>query len=323
MIEQIVTIESTFKIKGTLTIPGNENEKSPAILIIAGSGNGDRDGNVKGLNMNLYKDLANFLTKLGFVTLRYDKRGVNESEGNFLEAGIWDFIEDAKACLQFLKNCSSVDSERITILGHSEGALLAPAVYHGEDVAGLILLAGAAEPSETLFPKQREMAKKEIAATKGFKGWLYKRLKVIEKMDKQQEAIMGKIMSSTEPMIKIKGIKYNAKWIREQFEYNVVDYLQKVTVPVLAITGDKDIQVPPEHVKKMAEYVQGEAEWHIIPNMNHLFKKYEKEHTILGIMKEYKGLIAQPTDPDLLNHLEKWLTSHFLQDQNLSNKVAK
>lgn len=307
-----VTIPATYNLAGTLTLPNVRDKKLPAVLMIAGSGKGDRDGNIKKLKMNLYKDLADFLTEKGFITLRYDKRGTYGSEGNFLEAGLTDLIDDAVDCVNFLKNNPDVDANRVIILGHSEGALIAPAVHEKSAVSGLILLAGAAEPSIDLLPRQNELAYNELNESKGFKGWLIRTLKVTEKARKQNEKIFKKIKESDATVMRVKGVKLNAKWLRETMQYNVVDHLKNVTCPVLAITGEKDLQVPPEHAEKIAEYVQGEAEWHVIPNMNHMLRKYDGEHTMLGLMKEYKAQINEPIDSELLNKMDQWLKKYFL-----------
>lgn len=310
--ELFVTIESTMSLQGTLTIPAHDAATYPAILLIGGTGKGDRDGNVRGLKLNMYKDLADYFTSLGFATFRYDKRGTHKSEGDYYETGVTDLIDDGVACIRFLKEHPQIDPKRIVIVGHSEGALLAPAIYVRESVAGLILLAGAAEPSKTLLPKQMKMAVKELEAASGFRGWLYRSLKLPQRIQKQNEAQMEKIQQSSKSTLRIKGVKVNAKWIREQFQYNVVEYLERVECPVLAITGDKDIQVPPEQARDIAEYVAGEAEWHIIPNMNHILREVDKNHTMLGLMKEYKGLLDKEIQEELLDVMKEWLAKYNL-----------
>lgn len=312
MKESHIKIESTYPLKGTITIPEGGKETYPAVLIISGTGQGDRDGNVKGININLYKLLSEFITSLGFITLRYDKRGTHESGGNYYETGVFDLIDDASAAIRYLKSHPQVDSDRLIILGHSEGALLAPAVHQKEDAAGLILLAGFFGPSKEMLVMQNDLLREEIRNTNGFKGMFFKLLNVAGKIEKQQAFLTQKIMDSTEPVMKFKGTKINAKWFREQQSYNVGDFLSRVVVPVIAITGDKDVQVPPEDVRKVFEMVQGDAECHIVPNMNHLLRKYEKNHTMLGLMKEYKSQVGQPTHPDLEELLRKWLERHFV-----------
>lgn len=308
---QNIVIQGAYPLAGTLTFPNDTDTTCPAVLIIAGSGKSDRDGNLKKMKMNLYKDLADFLTTKGYITLRYDKRGIGQSGGEFLKTGQIDLIDDAVDCVNFLKEHPKVDSNRILILGHSEGALIAPAVYKKTQVSGLILLAGAAEPSKDLLPRQTEIAFEEMNALNGLKGWFFKKLKIVEKARKQNEKRIAKIMNSNKDIVRIQGVKINAKWIRELIQYNVCDYLHDVTCPVLAITGEKDIQVPPEHVKLIAEMVNGAAEWHIIPNMNHIFRKYEGQHTMLGLMKEYKTQLNQPIDEELLNIMDSWLKRYF------------
>lgn len=302
-----VTINSEFPISGTLTIPNQNNKPVPAVLIIAGSGKADRDGNLKKIPLNMYKDLAEFFTSLGFITLRYDKRGTYKSGGNFLEAGLSDFIDDAAACVKFLSDHPSVDKERIIIAGHSEGALIAPAVYQKIAAAGLILLAGLSEPSKQMLNYQRETAYKEMNVANGFKGWLLRTFKVAEKARQKNKKIDEKIISSDLPVMRIQGIKINAKWMRETMNYDVREYLKEVTCPVLSITGDKDVQTPPEHAEKIAESVAGDAEWHIIPNMNHIFREFHGEHSMLNLIKEYKEQIHQPIYPPLLKVIEEWL----------------
>ncbi|EMR05995.1 Esterase/lipase [Bhargavaea cecembensis DSE10] len=305
--EALVTIESAFPLSGTLTMPEEKQDTYPAVLIIAGSGKGDRDGNLKNLQMNVYKELAEFLATQGYMTLRYDKRGTYKSKGSFNEAGLSDLIDDAVEGVRFLKRHPNADPERILILGHSEGAMIAPAVHNLEPVDGMILLAGAAEPSADLMPRQNEMAYEEMNETEGLKGWIFRTFKVTDRARKQNEQIFSKVANSDKPVMRVKGIRLNAKWLRETLDYNVVEYLTRADCPVLAVTGSKDLQVPPEHARLIAETVPGESEWHIIPDMNHLLKEYEGEHTMLGLLKEYKSIADSPLSPGLTAIIGDWL----------------
>lgn len=310
--ELFVTIESAFTLQGTLTIPTYYSETYPVIMLIGGTGKGNRDGNTSRLQLNLYKELADYFTSLGFAVLRYDKRGTHKSKGNYYKAGVTDFIDDAALWIRFLKDHPQIDPKRVIIAGHSEGALLAPAVYVRESVAGLILLAGAAEPSKLLLERRVDKVANELEIASGFRGCLSKMLKIPQHIRKQNEILMKKVQHSTKAVIWIKGTKVNAKWLREQLQYNVVTYLEQVSCPVLAITGDSDIQVPPEHAKLIASYVNGEAEWHIIPNMNHILRNYEHKHTMIRLMKEYKGLMDKSIEEELLHVMKGWLKKHYL-----------
>lgn len=306
-----VTIQSAYPLKGTLTLPTSNNETHAAILIVSGTGESDRDGNVKGMKLNIYKDLAQYMDTLGFVTLRYDKRGTHQSGGDFYKTGLWDLIDDAASAIRFLKEYRDVDESRIIILGHSEGAVLAPAIHHKEAVSGLILLSGLISSTKEMLFKQNEMLVKEIRGITGVKGLFIKLFKVADRIQRQKEVLTKKIMQSSQPVMMYKGVKVNAKWYREHNHYNIEEYLRGLTIPVLAVTGDKDVQVPPEDVKKIDLFAQGDTEWHIIPNMNHMLRKYEKNHTMLGLVNEYKGLVGTPMDSDLEHHLRIWLSKHY------------
>src|SRR5690606_30104263 len=114
--------------------------------------------------------------------------------------------------------------------------------------------------SKALSDLQNEAAFAEMDAAGGFKGWLYRTVNATGKAKKQNEKIFRKIAESDKDVMRIQGIRINAKWLRETLAFNTLDYLAEVECPVLAITGEKDVQVPPEHVKRIPELVKGEAE---------------------------------------------------------------
>ena len=129
-------------LAGTLTLP-RTGKPSPAILLIGGSGQIDRDETVFGHKP--FWVLADRLTKQGFVVLRVDKRGVGQSTGNYGVATTEDFATDALAGVEYLKTRKEVDAEQIGLIGHSEGGLIAPMVaVKSNDVAFIVLMAGLA-----------------------------------------------------------------------------------------------------------------------------------------------------------------------------------
>ena len=127
---EFVTIGSDVKLKGTLTLPEQANNASsvPVVLMLHGSGPVDRDENYKWMKMNVFKELTEYIVPHGFATLRYDKRGVGESEGDYFKAGFWDLVKDAEASVRFLKTNAQIDADRIFLLGHSEGCTIAAAL---------------------------------------------------------------------------------------------------------------------------------------------------------------------------------------------------
>jgi len=307
-IETEVRIEEGISLAGTLAVPdAGEGARRPAVLLIAGTGKSDRNGNGGGLNMNIYKELSDFLVSLGFVTLRYDKRGTHGSGGNYYEAGYWDFVEDAEACTRYLRDRPEVDPQRVFILGHSEGALIAPVVQSRVPVSGVMLISGHAAPSVEFMDAQMDAAMKEIDAATGFKGLLFRLLRVSKSARKKNAALVQRILSSDQAVMKVGLAKINAKWFREQRAFNVLDYFPQMHCPTLAVTGDRDIQVDPQHVHIMAEHIPGPVEARVIPEMNHILKVYKGKHTMLGLLKEYKKQLGAPLHPEFLSTLADWL----------------
>jgi uncharacterized protein len=292
-----------------------QGEKRPAVLIIQGTGKIDRNGKVsKKLDLKLYRQLAEFFSSLGIVSLRYDKRGVGESEGDYLATGLWDLIDDARASVQYLKTVPEVDPDKVIVLGHSEGAFLGTAVAAREPIAGLILLAGAIETLSEALKRQRDIATQDILRLKGFQGFLLRLLGTHKKVEQQAQKQIDRVLRSTEDVIRISGIKTNAKWLREHFSYNAREDLVKVTCPVLAITGSRDIQANPEVLKDLPKYVHGDAEYYVVENMGHSLKFQSKTSNILSAKKDIVAEVNRPIHPELLNLLNDWFQSHYARE---------
>lgn len=317
-IEQSFEIKSKFMLRGTLSIP-KEKTIAPAILILPGSGTADRDGNIpkKKLFMNIYKELAHFLASLGFVVLRYDKRGSGESEGDAKRIGLTALVEDACAAVSALKQHPNVDQKQILALGHSEGCTVAAALNEKYPLQGLILIAGAAEKMQDSLKRQRNIAYEEMLQEKGWKGSLIKKLNVIEKNEKKVEKLFAKMMETDQDFIR-QGlfVKMPAKYFREMFSYDVEQALQKVECPVFAATGAKDSQVDPENLNKLPQLVKGEVETHFIEGMNHFLRQQEGPMTILHVKKELAKWSKQPISEELLRLLKIWLEKHFYVEGN-------
>lgn len=309
MNEVEVSFQSDVELRGTLAFPKKIGaaETYPALLFLHGSGPVDRNENAPMGKINAFRLLSEALVPLGFAALRYDKRGIGESKGNFDEAGLSDFVKDAEAAYQFLQAHPNIDKERIFVLGHSEGCAIAVLLQQRQKAKGLILLAGAAESLKETIVRQGEQAAREMKEMPGWKGWLFRLLKVPEKVKKQQMGLLERIEKSTEPVIRVKGQKVQAKWMREHFQYNVVHDLNQITCPVLAITGSKDIQVLPEHAKVFADSTSGESEYLIIENMNHVLRHQEEPATMLSARQVYKRSFEKPLESKLIDAISEWL----------------
>ena len=314
-IEREVIFESgSVHLAGTLMLPDSEG-RSPGVVLIPGSGPIDRNENSKKISINAFRDIANYLAGEGIASLRYDKRGMGESEGDFWRTGFYDNVSDARSALNFLKSQSSIQSEKVFLVGHSEGALISTRLAGmGVDMAGAILLAGAAQSGEEILLWQ---AKQIVKGMRGFNKWLIDLLHVDPL--KVQLKQLEKIKISTKDWYRVKLIaKINAKWMRDFLSYNPAEDLPKIQVPVLAITGTKDIQVNPDDLNRMAELVTSDFEWHKLPNITHILRTELGQPTL----STYKEQTRHPVDKQILLILLDWLHRHS-QQQDSALHTAK
>ncbi|WP_144466657.1 alpha/beta hydrolase family protein [Bacillus nitratireducens] len=307
--EYEVAINSEFTLRGTITKPKADG-KYVAVVIIAGSGEIDRDGMIVPLKLesNIYKDLAHVMARLGVVTLRFDKRGVGKSEGEFQKTGMWDLVSDIEATITYLKEQSFVDPENIILAGHSEGCMLATVVNARTPVNGT----GAAESLEEATKRQREIIYKELKEQKGIKGKLMRLLNIEKRGEKQAQKATEKMINSKKDIVKIGFKPMNAKWFREHFQHDIYKDLMKVKCPVLAIAGDKDFQANPEKAKRIGDYVQGDSEVYVIKNMDHTLKCFEGDFKALEFKKIYAEGADKPLHPKLEEIIVNWMDTHFI-----------
>ncbi len=300
MIERDVIFASgSLHLAGTLRLPAADGQW-PAVLLVPGSGQVDRNENAAKLRINAFHDIAVHLSEQGIATLRYDKRGVGASEGNFWETGFFDNVTDAGAALGFLKSQKEIRADKVFLLGHSEGAMTSTRLAAtGAGVTGVILLAGPARKGEDVLVWQCEQV---VKGMRGFNNWLIN----LFHMDvrKSQQKQLDKIKNSNQNSYRVRGVvKLNAKWFREFMAYNPADDLPKIQVPVLALTGSKDIQVAPADLGQMAGLVKAEFESHLLPDITHLLRAEPGEPTL----STYKQQIDQPVDKSVLLAVSEWL----------------
>lgn len=308
MLEEEIKFKSnTIELAGTLTLPDADGT-FPAVLLIAGSGPVDRNENVKKMKINAFFDISHYLAQNGIASLRYDKRGIGQSEGDHWTTGFYDLVQDAHAALEFLKQQKNIQPNRIFILGHSEGSMIATRLAGiGAEVAGIMLIAGPAQSGEDILKWQ---ALQVINGIKGFNGII---IKIFQKFhydfSKKQQKAIDKIKNSKKDCYKEKHlIKVPAKWFREFFAYNPADDFPKIKIPVLAITGSKDIQVDPADLEKMANLIKSPFEYHVIENMTHMLRVEEDEASI----SKYKKEIKRPIEPELLKLVLDWLKNKII-----------
>lgn len=312
--EKEVMLNCEVELAATLTTPQEKDRKLPAIVIIGGSGPIDRDGNIKKMNINMYRDLAEFLSGLGFVTIRYDKRGVNKSKGDHHETGLSDLLNDVVCNIDYLKALPYVDNENIILLGHSEGCMLSEIVSIQHKISGMILIAGAGICLKTALLSQNHEIVDEISKMKGLKGFLLRLLISKEKITAKQDKLFNKFTHSKSDVIRIQFIKQPAKWFREHFTYSDYDFinmLKNTTCPVIALTGDKDVQVNSDDLKAIVELDKDNINCIIIKDMDHLLREYNGVKTLLNIKKQYKLDLSKPIHHQLKEHIKVWCVENY------------
>lgn len=270
-----------------------------AVLILPGSGEVDRDSNHRSVPLGVSRDLAHDLARRGLASLRYDKRGVGESGGEFLKAGFHDNAADAEAALAELGQ--RVPGLPLFVVGHSEGGIHAALVAANHpELAGLILLATPATTGEVTM---RWQAGRIAAGLPPFIKMLLKFLR-IDILSQQNKAI-AKIKATTTDVARVQGMRCNAKWQRELLASRPQDALRRVTMPVLAITGEKDIQVNPDDLEIIRQSVQGPVDTRRPENLTHLLRNDSGAPSV----RAYKRLAKQPTEPEVLSAVGEWVSA--------------
>lgn len=187
-------------LAGTFSVPEREGPR-PAVLLLSGSGETDRDDNAKALAIDLFPQLSAAPVGRGLATLRYDKRGVGASEGDYWATGFDDHLTDAVAATGWLRQRTEVDGARIVALGHSEGALVSTRLAAGAaPVAGAILLAGSAKTGEEILTWQA----RQVAATlTGFNALVLRLLRI--DVTRSQQKAFARIRGTGEDVVRVQG----------------------------------------------------------------------------------------------------------------------
>jgi alpha/beta superfamily hydrolase len=303
--EESLFIQSTYKLEAILAEP--DALTSQAFLLLSGSGPGDLDGNYKALKMNLYKGISDYLVQQGFATLRYNKRGIGNSEGDYDVTGLYDFLEDVDAAVQYLRDTY----DKVYLIGHSEGAMLATLYQASHTIDGMVLISGAGTALRSALNYQQQCTLDEIKRLPGLKGTLLRLLIKEEKLWKQQHKFYKKIESSTKDVVRIQLVaKIQAKWMREHLlltDEHFLNILQDVNVPTLVIGGTKDVQANVKDIDTIETLENPSITTKQIINMTHMLRLHEKEKSMLNLKKQYKGEMKQPLTTELFDTITEWL----------------
>ena len=322
---------AALALAGTLTLPPGEGP-FPGVVLVSGSGPQDRDETIFGHRPFLV--LADALTRAGVAVLRYDDRGVGSSTGDFASATTEDFVSDALAAATYLAGHPEIAADRIGLIGHSEGGLVGPmAAVRSDRVAFLVLLAPPGLRGRELVPLQTELI---LEAS----GVPEPALPLIRRL---QTAFLDALLAEEDPGQAAAGLRedldrllgglpreaflalglsaqidraideqmrqLSSPWIRYFLALDPIPTLEGVRVPVLALFGSKDLQVPAtpnlELVRSALERAGNPDVTAIrLEGLNHMFQSAET-----GSPAEY-GRIAQTMDPGVLTTITAWVRGH-------------
>ena len=320
----------SIKLAGTLTLPQNA-KKPPVAILISGSGPQNRNSELTPFNHRPFLVLSDYLTNNGIAVLRYDDRGIAESEGDFGNATTLDFASDVGAAIAFLKTRNDIDTTKIGLIGHSEGGLIAPIVASKNDtVAFVVLLAGTGVNGATILETQSRRAAELAGAQKEMLDENQKLTTLIYgiiRNETDEETIKLKITNAlndfktnnptslisaaiTPSMIEQQLSMLQSKWLLNFIRLEPKDYLEKTTCPVLALNGSKDFQVIPdinlEGIKNGLEKA-GNKDVTIkeLEGLNHLFQTADT-----GSLQEYSH-IEETFSPVALEIIRHWILKRF------------
>jgi pimeloyl-ACP methyl ester carboxylesterase len=287
--------------------------------MITGSGAQDRDESLLGHKPFLV--IADRLTRSGVAVLRYDDRGFAKSTGDFSKATIADFAIDAEAASVWLRKQPGIDPKRVGLIGHSEGGVIAPMVaVKDPKVAFIVMVAGpgaplgevmraqraALGPAMGMAPettaKQQAVVDKMLAAMRGSKDDAEAEARALAVLRENAGGFAG----SPEQLPGI-AKAFSSSWIRGLMDYDPGPTLAKVRVPILAVNGSKDMQVPAEQnlsAIRKATAKNKDVSVVELPGLNHLLQTAPT-----GAAGEYAD-IEETVAPIALDTISNWVVAH-------------
>ncbi len=317
--------KANVDLAGTLTIPQGAGP-FPAVVLVTGSGPQNRNEELMGHKPFLV--IADYLSRNGIAVLRYDKRGIGASKGDFASATTFDFADDAEAAFTFLAARKEVDAKRVGIAGHSEGGVIAPIVAaRNPAVTFIVLLAGPGLPGHKLLEAQGSALARASGMdenTVAQSAQLNQKLYAIALKTGNADALIAEAKKTyldaldadtSLSQAQKDDAKANAAgtvaplftpWYRAFLALDPAVYLSKVRVPVLALNGSRDLQVPADpdlSAIETALKAAGNTSDTLVKleGLNHLF-----QHAATGLPDEY-GKITETFAPEALAAMRDWI----------------
>ena len=303
------------RLAGTLTLPSGRGP-FPAVVLVAGSGPNTRDEPI--LGHRIFLVLADHLTRQGLAVLRYDKRGVGASTGDYAKATTRDFADDVVAAMAYLRSRPEIDPARVGLIGHSEGGLIAPMVAAREpSTAFVVMMAGPGVNGADILAEQGRLISKAMGmsdAKIAESSALREQAIAIVRAEKDPAVAAARLRERLTAAAKAQGLgdaaieaqikALNSDWFRFFYDYDPTPAQAKVRCPVLAIAGSKDLQVPPDQNLppiRAALAHNADAEVDELPGLNHLFQT-----AATGGVQEYSQ-IEETLAPSAMDLITGWI----------------
>ena len=245
------------RLAGTLTLPRERQGRVPVVVTISGSGLQDRDEALIGVNgYRPFRQIADALGQRGIAVLRYDDRGFGESSGNAATATTADFADDVRAVLNYLRARSEVDTTKMLLLGHSEGAIIAPAVAATDHtLRGLILMAAPSRVGRRIIE--------------------YQNRNLIDQLPNLTTTQRDSMANASR--MQLDSVASRQPWVGYFLSYDPLPAARKVTAPVLILHGATDRQVTADQAEELAAALRSarnsDVTVNVLPGVNHLFLK--------------------------------------------------
>jgi uncharacterized protein len=330
--ETVGYMNGDVKLEGTLTIPEGKGP-FPTVLLISGSGAQNRDEEIFGHKPFLV--IADYLSRAGIAVLRVDDRGIGGSTGRGTHPTSADFAEDAQKGIEFLRARPECDKKKIGLIGHSEGGFIAPMLAsRPKNVAFIVLLAGTGVPGDEVIRRQTELIYKNggmggeaLAKILSDQRAMHEMIKAeadsVSLRDAAWKAAAADVPGSNGGMDLTPEQKQqvdltadrqaavlSSPWFRYFIKTDPRPFLRKVTVPVLALNGEFDLQVEPkqnlpEIEKALKEGGNKDVTTKLLPKLNHLFQT-----STSGAPTEY-GTIEETFSPTALEIIRNWILERF------------
>lgn len=280
-----------IELAGTLTLPAHAADaRLPAVVMITGSGPEDRDEATPALpGWRPFRQIADTLGRRGIAVLRLDDRGVGETPAGPRDPTSADFANDTRAALAYLRTRADIDATRLGVIGHSEGAMIAPMVAATDSaLRAVVLIAGASRTGRSVSDAQLRTAIQENLHLSGTS---------LDSALRANDAARNAVLASS-------------SWVRFWFDYDPLPTARKLGMPVLIVQGATDTQVSPDQAEELASAIRsggnGDVTVRIIPETNHLLV-----HDPDGSFTRYSRLPSLDVNPPVLGAIANWLVARM------------